>query len=193
MQKLQEFINNTLLFAQAVGADIWSLKNRVYNLELLNLNPVQYVNQVKAENERTVARNNIRTNLILRGTTLPEAVDWDIYTNLVLQTGDKYIHENLADSIKDEYTYYKGNGLVLPSWVKVTLTIEQVKKKTFIYDGSTNTFNIAEPVKQILDVMVEFGANYDQYIIDFNVNDMEITLDSDILSEGNIVKFLYKA
>lgn len=120
MQKLQEFIYNVLLFAQAVGAHVKDLRTRVYNLELLNLKPVQYVNQANTALERSIARNNIRTNAIFSGTADPNTINWGVlYEGMPLRDGDKYIQQDFAGGIREEYTYFVGDGTVLPTWLKV--------------------------------------------------------------------------
>lgn len=195
---LQQFIHNTLLFAQAVGANMKNLMDRVYQLELINIKPVQYVNQLQPEPDRLIARNNIRTNAIFRGTNTPSTINWsNMYPDLVLKNGDKYIRQNFSSGIREEYTYFEGNGTsIQPGWLKNSyndLVIPQIKKANFTYDGSDNEFDVGEPITEILDIMIDNGANFDEYVLGFISGSTSITIDDNILSNGNKIKIIYKS
>lgn len=157
MQKLQEFIHNTLLFARAVGVSIKALSLRITELEMTHLNPVQYTIQTKDEPSRKNARNNLRTNANFTGTALPEAVDWpNEYPELELQTGDKYLHHDIGLEIKDEYTFYKGNGSTEPDmWIKVN---------ELAGAGTARWGTIVGPIEEQVDLIAKFDLKANKEI-----------------------------
>lgn len=120
MSKLQEFISNTLAFAAAVGKDIKKLNTSVNALQDTQTNPVQYIIQQKGEDEKVVARTNIRTSANYIGTIEPNLLDWSVeYPKTVLITGDRYLLQTSDSTGYTQYVYYSKKGLNPAEWRKV--------------------------------------------------------------------------